>query len=261
MLTHAHRVPTIPATLLTLTLAAGAAGQETGTWPIHSLERPAPPVVDPGPAPPPASVPSDAVVLFDGTDLSRWRAADGGPARWKVGGPAGSGGWFEAVPGTGPVVSVDVFGDVQLHIEWASPAEVRDEGQDRGNSGVFLMQRYEVQVLDSYQNRTYADGQAAAIYGQHPPRVNASRAPGEWQSYDIVFRAPRFDASGRLLRPATITVLHNGVLVHDAVELTGPTAHRAQPPYAPHAERLPLSLQDHDAPVRYRNIWVRRLEP
>jgi hypothetical protein len=224
-------------------------------WPIHSLDRPKPRVVDPGPAGPPVPAPADAIVLFDGRDLSRWRDAAGAPARWKV-----ENGYFQVVPGTGSLVSADSFGDVQLHIEWAAPAPPRGEGQDRGNSGVFLMGTYEVQVLDSYQNTTYADGQAGAVYGQFPPLVNASRPPGEWQIYDIVFHAPRFDDRGQLLRPARVTVLHNNILIHDSVELTGPTAHRERPPYRAHAHRLPISLQDHGHPVRFRNVWVRELQ-
>jgi hypothetical protein len=151
------------------------------------------------------------------------------------------------------------FGDCQLHVEWAAPAEVIGEGQGRGNSGVFLMDTYEVQVLDGWQNATYADGITAAIYGQYPPLVNACRKPGEWQTYDIVFYAPRFDQDGKLLRPARMTVLHNGILVHDNAELSGPTAHKARPPYQAHPDKMPISLQDHGNPVRYRNIWVREL--
>jgi hypothetical protein len=195
-------------------------------------------------------------VLFDGRDLSRWRGEGGAPARWKV-----ENGYVEVVRGAGTIATADAFGDVQLHLEWAAPAPARGEGQERGNSGVFLMGQYEAQVLDSYRNDTYADGQAAALYGQHPPLANASRPPGEWQSYDIVFHAPRFDAQGTLLRPARMTVFHNGVLVQDDAVLTGPTAHRAQPPYKAHPDRLPLSLQDHGDPVRFRNIWLRPLPP
>ena len=224
-------------------------------WEVHSLTRPAPRVVDPGPAGAPLPPPVDAIVLFDGRDLSRWRGANGRPAGWKV-----ENGYVEVVPGAGSIVSADGFGDVQLHVEWAAPAVVKGTGQDRGNSGVFLMGRYEVQVLDSWQNTTYADGQAAAIYGQHPPIVNASRKPGEWQTYDIIFHRPRFDARGNVSEPARLTVLHNNVLVHDHVALTGPTAHRARPPYEAHAGVLPISLQDHNELVRYRNIWVRSLE-
>jgi hypothetical protein len=167
---------------------------------------------------------------------------------------------LEVVPRTGGIQTAQSFGDVQLHIEWAAPAEIRGEGQGRGNSGVFFGGgRYEVQVLDSYDNRTYADGQAAALYGQYPPMVNASRPPGEWQTYDIVFRGPRFDAQGNVTRPARVTVFHNGVLVQDNTELAGPTTHQARPPYQAHPERLPISLQDHGDLVRFRNIWVREL--
>lgn len=227
---------------------------EMEKWTIHDLNRPVPPVVDPGPAGPPTSVSADAVVLFDGSDLGQWEDGKGGPAGWKV-----ENGYVEVVAKTGPIRTKKGFGDCQLHIEWAAPAEVVGEGQERGNSGVFLMDTYEVQVLDSYDNKTYADGQAAAIYGQYPPLVNACRKPGEWQSYDIIFRRPRFDAEGKVVKPARMTVLHNGILVHDNIELTGPTGHKARPPYKAHADRLPLSLQDHGNPVRYRNIWLREL--
>ena len=223
--------------------------------PIHDTSRTRPAVVNPGPPTAPARPPSDATVLFDGTDLSQWRSADGQPARWKV-----ENGYMEVIARAGGIETIRAFGDCQLHVEWASPATVAGSGQNRGNSGVFLMRMYEVQVLDSYENTTYPDGQAAAIYGQYPPLANASRAPGEWQSYDIVFRRPRFNERGELVQPARITVVHNGVLVHDAVALTGPTAHRRRPPYSAHADRLPLSLQDHASPVRFRNIWVRDLE-
>jgi hypothetical protein len=224
-------------------------------WAIHDLTRPLPPVVDPGPAGPPAAAPSDAVVLFDGRDLSKWLDAKDGPARWKV-----EGGYLEVVAKTGSIRTKQGFGDCQLHIEWAVPAVPVGESQERGNSGVFLMDIYEVQVLDCYNNKTYADGSAASLYGQYPPLVNACRKPGEWQTYDIVFRRPRFDASGTVVSPARFTVLHNGVLVQDNVELTGPTAHKARPPYKAHADKLPLSLQDHGNPVRFRNIWLRPLE-
>jgi hypothetical protein len=233
--------------------AAQRAGLEK--WAIHDLDRPVPPVVDPGPAGPPMPTPSDAIVLFDGKSLSQWEDGKGGPAGWKV-----ENGYAEVVAKTGSIRTKKGFGDCQLHIEWASPVEVKGESQERGNSGVFLMDIYEVQVLDSYDNRTYADGQAAAVYGQYPPLVNACRKPGEWQSYDIVFRRPHFDAAGKVLQPARMTVFHNGILVHDNVELTGPTGHKARPPYKPHADKLPLSLQDHGNPVRYRNIWLRELE-
>ncbi len=235
---------------------AFAQGTSLETWAIHDKERPQPPVVDTGTGfQMPAAPPADAVVLFDGMDLSAWQqSADGSAARWKV-----DNGYFEVVPGTGGIQTVAGFGDVQLHLERASPNPPQGEGQDSGNSGVFLMGRYEVQILNSFENTTYPDGQAAAIYGQYPPLVNATRLPGEWQSYDIIFRAPRFDASGALTSPATVTVLHNGVLVQNHVPLTGPSGHYSRPPYAQHADKLPLALQDHDHPVRFRNIWLREL--
>ena len=223
-------------------------------WAIHDEARPMPPVVDPGPAGPPAPVPSDAVVLFGGTDLSAWTDPKGAPTAWKV-----QDGYMEVVKKTGASRTKRGFGDCQLHLEWAAPSPAVGSGQDRGNSGVFLMDTYEVQVLDSYGSKTYADGMAGAIYGQYPPLVNASRKPGEWQTYDIVFHAPRFDKAGALLTPARLTVVHNGVLVQDNEELTGPTAHKARPPYKAHAEKMPISLQDHGHPVRYRNIWIREL--
>jgi hypothetical protein len=220
------------------------------SWKIHDPERPQPNLIDPGT---PARAPSDAIALFDGKDLSHWRSGDG-PAKWKV-----ENGYVEVVKGAGSLVTRQAYGDCQLHIEWMSPQSSSGTGQNRGNSGVFMMGIYEVQVLDSHQNKTYPDGQAASIYGQYPPMVNASRAPGEWQSYDIIFRRPRFDKDGKLLRPARMTVLHNGIVVHDNVELTGPTAHNRRPEYKPHADKLPISLQDHGDPVRFRNIWIREL--
>jgi hypothetical protein len=221
-------------------------------WDIHDLNRPMAPVVKPGTA---GAPPSDAVVLFDGKDLSKWRSQKGGgPAMWKV-----ENGYMEVVKGTGGIQTEQGFGDCQLHIEWMAPKPPVGESQDRGNSGVFFMGMYEVQVLDSYESRTYADGQAAALYGQQPPLWNATRPPGEWQVYDIVFDAPRFGQDGSLTRPARLTVFHNGVMVHHAVPLTGPTAHKARPPYKAHADRLPFGLQDHSHPVRFRNIWIREL--
>jgi 3-keto-disaccharide hydrolase len=243
---------------LLVAFIAGPARTEEIKWPIHDTTRPAPKVVTPGTfstAQEPGKPPSDAIVLFDGKDLSKWRSdKDNGPAGWKV-----ENGYFEVTKGTGSIHTEQPFGDVQLHVEWASPKPPVGEDQDRGNSGVYLMGQYEVQVLDSYESKTYPDGQAAALYGQYPPLVNASRPPGEWQVYDIVFRGPRFDNAGKLLRPARVTVLHNGVLVQDAQALTGPTAHKARPPYKAHPEKLPLGLQDHSHPVRFRNVWVREL--
>ncbi len=234
-------------------LVSGAGAQVSTRWPIHSMDRPQPQVVAPAPTARPDAPPADAVVLFDGTDLSQWEA-DSGPARWKV-----DSGYVEVVGGSGSIHTKRGFGDCQLHVEWMAPTPAQGEGQERGNSGVYLMSRYEVQVLDSYNNPTYPDGQAAAVFGQYPPLVNASRPPGVWQSYDIVFHRPRFDAKGKLLRPARVTVLHNGVLVQDNVELSGPTAYQRRPPYTAHPSELPVLLQDHDYPVRYRNIWVRPL--
>lgn len=235
-------------------MAHDGAAQVSRDWPIHSPDRPQPRIVDAGTGALPVPPPADAIVLFDGKDLSKWAHGNGDPARWLV-----RDGYFEVRPGTGDLVTRDSFGDVQLHVEWASPDPARGTGQDRGNSGVFLLGRYEVQVLDSYHNVTYPDGQAGALYGQFPPLVNASRPPGAWQSYDIVFHGPRFGDAGQLTRPATVTVLHNGILIQDNVTLSGPTAHYARPPYASHPDRLPIKLQDHAHMVRFRNIWLRTI--
>jgi hypothetical protein len=239
-----------------ITLLPTALAAQAQEWPQHSLERPKPAVVHPGGAavvPPPA----DAVVLFDGHSLAAWRSERDsvvGPARWRI-----VDGAMEVVPGQGGIFTEQGFGDAQLHIEWMAPAPPTGEGQDRSNSGVFFMGRYEVQVLDSWENATYADGQAASVYGQYPPMVNASLPPGTWQSYDIVFRRPRFNNAGKVTQPATMTVFHNGVLVQQNVALLGPTSHRVRAPYEAHADRLPIALQDHGHPVRFRNIWLRPL--
>ncbi len=222
-------------------------------WEVHDLERPQPRMVTPS-AMTPAPPPSDAIVLFDGQSLDEWTHRTGQPASWTV-----KDGYMEVRAGAGAIATKRSFGDVQLHIEWATPNS--GDGQDSGNSGVYLMNTYEVQVLNSYENKTYPDGQAAALYGQYPPLVNASRPAGEWQSYDIVFRRPHFDDNGDLTRPARVTVFHNGVLVQDNVILTGPTGHRSRPPYQAHEDQLPMVLQDHNEPTRYRNIWVRELAP
>jgi hypothetical protein len=224
---------------------------------IHDPARPRPPIIEPAIVPgqdQPGKPPSDAIVLFDGADLSQWRAIDGSAAKWVVKDSV-----MESVKGSGYIRTLRAFGDCQLHVEWASPSHVEGKGQGRGNSGVFLMGVYEIQVLDSFQNDTYPDGQAAAVYGQYPPEVNASRGPGQWQTYDILFQRPHFDQSGKLLSPARVTVLHNGVLVQNNVEILGPTTWMNRPPYQPHADKLPLSLQDHGNPVRFRNIWIREL--
>jgi hypothetical protein len=227
-------------------------------WHVHDPDRPYPWVVRPGARP--GEAPSDAVILFDGKDLSKWahwgRGAERGKlvdAKWKV-----ENGHFEVVDGAGDLVTRDKFGDCQLHIEWASPAVVSGSSQSRGNSGVLLMSRYEIQVLDSYENPTYADGEAGAIYGQWPPLVNAMRKPGEWESYDIVFEAPCFEG-GKLVKPAYQTVFLNGVLLHNRKEVIGRMAYRRVGTYAPHAAAEPLALQDHHSPVRYRNVWIRAI--
>ncbi len=238
--------------------AQGHSAQDARRWEQHSLTRPKPPVIDPGPPLPSAHAPSDAIVLFDGHGLSHWEKADDatpGAAGWKT-----EDDYTEVAGGAGNIRTKQSFGDLQMHIEWSTPTPPHGESQERGNSGVFLMGMYEIQILDSYENETYADGQAASVFGQYPPLVNASRAPGQWQSFDIVFHRPRFTKSGALARPAFVTVLHNGVLVQDNVELLGPTAHQRRPSYAAHADKLPVTLQDHGFPVRFRNVWIRNLE-
>jgi hypothetical protein len=233
---------------------------DTHPWAVHDMLRPRPAVVTPGTGNPPeqpGKAPSDAVVLFDGKDLSNWVAADdtGSPTKWIVVDNA-----MQPVEGAGDIRSKQEFGDCQLHVEWATPAKAEGNSQGRGNSGVFFMGIYEVQVLDSYQNETYADGQAASIYGQNPPMVNVCRAPGEWQSYDIIFRRPVF-ADGKIEKPATVTVLQNGVLVQDHWVFEGTTLHCTRSRYEPHGDKAPLKLQDHGNPTRYRNIWIRELPP
>lgn len=238
-------------------VVVGSGVSRTGTdngWKQHDIHRPKPPVVEPQSGPVASTPPKDAVVLFDGKNLDAWHAAAGGPARWKV-----VDGAMEIVPEAGAIRTKGRFGDVQLHLEWASPNPPAGTGQDRGNTGVFLMGRYEVQVLDSYKADTYADGQAGAIYGQYPPLFNASRPPGEWQTYDIAFRRPRFDDAGKLLEPARITLIHNGVLVQNNEEVLGQTTWLKWSPYEPHADTGPIELQDHGHPARFRNIWLREL--
>lgn len=221
-------------------------------WKVHDSARPQPRVVSPGAES--RLPPSDAVVLFDGRDLSGWvSVATGEPAAWVVGD-----GYVEVQPGTGDIRTRANLGDCQLHLEFATPAVVVGSSQGRGNSGVFLMGRYEIQVLDCYDNPTYADGTTGAIYGQYPPLVNACRPPGDWQSYDVVWIAPRFDGD-RLVSPPRLTVIHNGIVVQYHRELLGPTSHRAAPIWAPHGPTGPLQLQDHRNPTRFRNIWYRPL--
>jgi hypothetical protein len=216
------------------------------------LWEPVPSVVTPGAKE--SQPPADAVVLFDGKTLTGWESTNSGPARWTV-----ANGVLTVGPGTGDIRTIDRFGDVQLHIEWRTPQLPPDKkGQDRGNSGVFLQELYEVQVLDTLENRTYSNGQAGAIYKQHIPLVNASRPSGQWQSFDIVFIAPRFKADGTLQTPARMTVFHNGVLIHHDVTLSGPTTYQGKPVYTAHGDGS-IRLQDHDHLVSFRNIWVREL--
>ena len=223
-------------------------------------KQPLPPVVTPGEPAGFFAPPSDATVLFDGSEESfkkNWTDTKGNPSQWKI-----VDGALESVKRAGYIQTKEGFGSCQLHIEWAAPKNVSGEGQGRGNSGVFLMGTYEVQVLDSYENQTYADGQAGAVYGRSKPLVNASRKPGEWQSYDIIFHRPVFDAQGKVVRRATFTVLHNGVLVQDHTVLSGGTGWNgphAASEYKAHADKLPFSLQDHGNPVRFRNVWIREL--
>jgi hypothetical protein len=227
--------------------------QPSGKWHVHDGKRPQPVIVKPGfanfvsvPAP------SDATTLLGARDdLSAWQMMDGAPATWAM-----KGGVLET--GKGLLRTKQEFTDFQLHVEFATPSDVKGDSQGRGNSGVFLLGKFEIQVLDSYQNPTYPDGQASAMYGQYPPLVNASEPPGAWQGYDIVFTAPRF-ANGALDKPAAVTVLHNGVVVHNGTAFWGPTAHRKIDPYTPDTARGPIALQDHGNPVRYRNIWIRPL--
>jgi hypothetical protein len=209
--------------------------------------NPEPAPVTPGTA---GSPPSDAVVLFDGKDLSSWKSDDGGEPKWKV-----ESGYME-VHGKS-LMTRQEFGAIQLHLEWAAPAEVKGEGQGRGNSGVYFQGRYEIQVLDSYQNKTYFNGQAASFYGHNAPMVNASRKPGEWQTYDIVFHPPKPGADGKV-QPGSFTVLHNGVLVQDHIPVLGDASVSAK--FSGATPTGPLMLQDHGNPVRYRNIWVRKLD-
>ncbi|MDC0298665.1 DUF1080 domain-containing protein [bacterium] len=224
-----------------------------------TTKQPLPPVVSPGNVL--GAPPSDAVVLFDGSAESfsaNWTDTKGDTSKWKV-----ADGAMESVRGAGYVQSEKKFGSCQFHIEWASPSKVQGSGQGRGNSGVFLMGTYEIQVLDSYQNQTYADGQAGALYGRSKPLVNASRKPGEWQSYDIIYHRPLFDKGGKVTRRATFTVLHNGVLIQDHTVLSGGTGWRgphAASDYQAHPDKMPISMQDHGNPVRFRNIWVRPLK-
>jgi len=252
--------------LLSLTLLASSAacvalhaGPPAKThWLGHDRTRPLPPVVDPGTASTadkPGRAPSDAVVLFDGSDLSTWCAMDGKPTKW-----VNRDGALECVPGSGYIRTLQSFGACQLHLEFATPSPAHGNSQGRGNSGVFFgMGRYEVQVLDSYDNKTYADGSCGSVYNQYPPLVNVSRKPGEWQTYDMLWTPPKFAEDGSLRSAPRVTVFHNGVVIQNNVELFGQTGWLERAPFKAHAEKLPLALQDHGNPVRYRNIWMREL--
>lgn len=248
-----------PSLLLLLTTALTAAVTvPVIKWKTGDHNRPLPAQVTPGTTgtqTQAGTAPSDAVVLFNGSDLSKWQQRDGKPAQWSV-----EGGYFAVKPKTGDLVTKQAFGDAQIHVEWASPNPPHGSDQTPGNSGIYLQGLYEIQVLESYSNKTYPDGQAGAIYCQYPPLVNPSLPPGQWQTYDIVFHGPRFDAAGTLTRLATVTLLYNGVLVQDHTPLTGPTDYMKRPPYKPGPNQLPLLLQDHGQPVRYRNIWIRELK-
>jgi hypothetical protein len=224
-------------------------------------KQPAPPIITPGTCSTldqAGTAPSDAMVLFDGKDLNNWTSTtEGKETKWVV-----KDGAMMPTPHSGMIRSKQKFGSCQLHVEWATPTKVEGEGQGRGNSGVFLMGQYEVQVLDSYNNKTYPDGQAGALYGRKVPLVNACRKPGEWQSYDIIFHRPVFEG-GKVVKRATFTVLHNGVLIQDHYELTGGTQWKgphAVTSYVPHGDKGPIELQDHGNPVLFRNIWIRELK-
>ena len=226
-------------------------------WKVHDAERPRPPKVKPGEPLLHEAPPADAVVLFNGKDLSQWVAVTRQGTtepKWKV-----ENGYLEIVPRTGRLTTKEKFGDCQLHVEFMIPVTATGAGQGKGNSGVEIMGRYEIQVLESFENVTYADGQAASIYGQYPPLVNASRPPGEWNVFDIFFEAPRFEGE-KLVKPAYVTVVHNGIMVHHRQQVIGRAIHRRVATYAPHGPEESLSLQDHGQPVRYRNIWIRRLK-
>jgi hypothetical protein len=224
-------------------------------WRVHDNSRPHPVVVTP--AAQPGAPPSDAIVLFDGKDFSKWAMNVKGQQVEPTWGLVN--GCMETRPGSGSIVTREKFGDVQLHLEWASPNPPDGKSQSRGNSGVILMSRYEIQVLDSYKDLTYADGQAASMYGQYPPLVNACRPPGEWQTYDIFFEAPKFEGD-KLVKPAYVTVIHNGILMHHRQAFLGTTPHAKNGVYKAHGAEESLMLQNHGSPVHYRNIWVRRLK-
>ncbi len=226
-----------------------------GTWAVHDMDEPRPPIVTPGATP--SQAPSDAIVIFDGTDTSKLSDEGGNPTKWII----NDEGALECTKKAGTVRTKQEFGSIQLHIEWATPKKIEGAGQGRGNSGVFFQGIYELQVLCSHENPTYADGQAGAIYGQKKPLVDVSRPAGEWQTYDVIYHRPIFkDRTNEVIRPATITVFHNGVLIQDNWEIKGTTHHKRTAEYRYHPDKLPLKLQDHNNAIRYRNIWVREID-
>ncbi|MGB6222677.1 3-keto-disaccharide hydrolase [Haloferula sp.] len=224
-------------------------------WRVHDMDRPLPKIITPGDSP--SDAPSDAIILFDGTNLDAWvgrKTADNpeGKAQWKI-----EDGYTE-VAAVGNIQTKRRFGDLQIHLEWATPTIINEDAQRRGNSGIYLMGLYEIQIMDAYENPAYPDGMAGAVYGQTPALVNASKKPGEWQTYDIIFKSPRFEGQ-KMVSPPTVTVIHNGVVVQNNTEILGSTNHNRLPTVKAHAPKAPITLQDHGQPVRYRNIWVREL--
>ena len=252
-LEFSHHLSAAFLVLVILALPFAAMAQTTrADWPPELTEvwEPEPAIVTPGDG---TSPPSDAIVLFSGKDLSAWESARGGPAPWRV-----SDGAFTVVPSSGGIRTIQQFESVQLHLEFRTVSEISGEGQGRSNSGVFFHEQYEVQVLDSYDNRTYSNGQAGSVYKQYAPLVNASKPPGTWQTYDIFFEAPAFSADGRLIKPAFVTVVHNGVLIQNHVEIRGRTEYIGLPGYEAHGPGS-IALQDHGNPISFRNIWIREL--
>jgi hypothetical protein len=252
----AQTVPAAPPKNVEVTIDGVAGFQDTplqpdGKWHVHDPARPQPPIVTPGAFSIMAAPPSDAISLFNGTDLSNWSdKGNGGPAQWRVEDGV-------MVSDKGDIQTTNEFGDMQLHVEFREPTPPKGDGQGRGNSGVFLMGRYEIQVLDCYDNKTYADGATGGIYGQHPPLANACLPPGSWQTYDIVFNVPHFSEDGKLLSPGYVTVIQNGVVVQNHQAIRGSTNWKSPGVYSAHGLTGPIALQYHHNPVAFRNIWVR----
>ncbi len=236
--------------ILAISCSLGMLAQEWDPV-LTEVWEPVPPVITPGDGTAP---PSDAIVLFDGTNMDQWEKPGGEPVGWEL-----ADGAMTVVKESGSIQTKQSFGDMQLHLEWRAPEKVEGEGQGRGNSGVYIQGRYEVQVLDCYNNITYPNGQTGSIYKQHVPLANACRPPGEWQTYDIIFMAPRFKEDGSLFTPATVTVLHNGILLLNHAVIKGNSEYIGLPAYKAHPLRQPILLQDHSNPVSFRNIWVREL--